>query len=399
MWEVLVRTAICLLLTGVIAAACAHGAGTQDADSPRPTSPQPTVTRPAAPGTSTGSKALDKRRDPLKPVGVDRSPFGDKFFHRAPDGTTLVLMGSIGLHPRLWTRYRVYGPRWKPRTPLLQVPALLEIAGHTSHGFLGRVEVLDSFGNTRFRKLVLIGDDGLFRVVPVAHQTSPIRPEDEVIISLSARRMWAYRPSTGYVVKLRPSRDQPPFFSLSDAVADTGEACILDIRDDDTEVYWTFDSGHTWHRQMSPELLKSDLEPHQCSAVASDRLVMVSSGYQRGLARVSTIAPGDRTTLNTYRLDKRFAGLDEGFSSLVLPSGRIAFLPLRHGLMVATNRSNSGFEFRPAPIDQRKGIQVVGRELVIENGGRRRNLLDISSDAGRTWHTMDLQAGDWTSGG
>ena len=125
--------------------------------------------------------------------------------------------------------------------------------------------------------------------------------------------------------------------------------------------------------------------------------MLVSSDPLRGIARATTVDLGSRKVSFSYRLDKRFMLEENQLFPLVLADGRLVFPTLRRGLMVATNSTNSRFEFRPGPVERRTLVDVVGREMVNQNWGRRRDLIDVSSDAGHTWHTVDLQAGDWTA--
>jgi hypothetical protein len=87
--------------------------------------------------------------------------------------------------------------------------------------------------------------------------------------------------------------------------------------------------------------------------------------------------------VSSYRLDKRFMVTDNQLFPIVLPDGRLAFHTRRPGLMVATNRTNSQFEFRPAPVDNRTIVEVVGREMVHQNWTRQ-----------TTWHR---DRGGWTT--
>ena len=400
------RCAVGIVIAGAFAAACAHAPEPETAEPNRPKAessksrePSPATGTPSPSGTpkSTTSPASPATaRDPLKPEVVDHSPGGDeKYFYRAGDGTTLATLGSVGSHPHLWTRYRIYGPGWTARTPLLQVPALLEILGPVSDGFLGHIMVFDAYATTLLSKVVLVGPDGNLRPVPVAREPAPLQATDEVFTSLSGNQM-AYRPSTGQAHKVRAGETGLPGYASPAYFTDTDEACSLADGDDGQVVYWTVDRGHTWRHETTSRLLGSSLEASTCEPAGADHFVLIGSNELLNVARASTVDLSDRT-VSSYRLDKRFMVTDNQIFPLVLADGRLAFETLHSGLMVATNPSNSRFEFRPAPVDEYTIVEVVGPEIVHQNRGRRRDLLDISTDAGRTWRTVDLRAGDWAA--
>jgi hypothetical protein len=385
-----------MLFASVFAAACACAPATEagGTGSPRADgSASPQVSPPTSSAAPTSTA-----RDPLKPEVLDRSPSSidsgeDKAFYRGADGTTFATLGYTGSHPRLWTRYRIYGPDWKARTPLLQVPSLLEILGPVSDGFIGHVLVLDAYANTRVSKLVLVRPDGTLRAVRVARQPAHLQTTDEVFPSMSGSQM-AYRPSTGQAHKVRSSETKLPRYATPGYFTDSGAACSLADGDEGQVVYWTTDRGHTWKHELTRQLLRSTLEASSCDPAGSGRLVLVGANEQLHLARASTVTLSDRT-LSSYRLDRRFMVDDHQIFSIVLANGTLAFHTLRHGLMVATSPANAQFEFRPAPVDYRTSVETLGPQMIHQNWGPRRDLLDISTDEGRTWQTVDLRAGSW----
>ena len=147
------------------------------------------------------------------------------------------------------------------------------------------------------------------------------------------------------------------------------------------------------------QMLGSSLPADMCEPAGARRLVLVSSDPLRGVAKASTVDLASRQVSSSYSLDKRFMLEENLLFPIVLADGRLAFPTLRRGLMVATNPTNSRFEFRPESVDRRTLVEVVGHEMVHQNWGRRRDLIDVSSDAGRTWHIIDLKAGGWTASG
>jgi hypothetical protein len=388
------RCVVAILFAGAFAAACSSTSEPEASSKAESRETRASTVVPA-PSPSSGRSA-GAARDPLEPVVVDRSPRGEeKYFYRSADGTTLAVLGSIGSHPHLWTRYRIYGPGWKPRTPLLQVPALLEVQGPVSGGFLGHVLVLDAYANTRVSKFVLVGPDGALRPVSVAREHEPLQPGDEVLWSMSGTQM-AYRPSTGQAHRVRYADTGLPRYAFGGYDDKTGEGCALaEDRDGEQFVYWTNDSGHSWKHEKTSQMLGSTLGASMCEPAGPGRLVLVGANELEGVARASTVDLSPRK-VSAYRLDKRFMVEDNQLFPIVLSDGRLAFHTLRRGLMVATDRSNSQFKFRPAPVDRRTLVEVAGQEMIQQNWGRRRNLLDVSTDAGRSWHTVDLQAGGWT---
>jgi hypothetical protein len=56
--------------------------------------------------------------------------------------------------------------------------------------------------------------------------------------------------------------------------------------------------------------------------------------------------------------------------------------------MVATDASNQVFEFRPGPVQAYSAdFDLLARDIVVATG---RRALQISTDEGKTWHTIDL---------
>ena len=63
----------------------------------------------------------------------------------------------------------------------------------------------------------------------------------------------------------------------------------------------------------------------------------------------------------------------------------------RPGLLVATDRTNTGFVRRPGPVALGQLFTVLGDSLVTDPGYR--GTFHISNDAGLTWRTIVLRAG------
>ena len=307
------------------------------------------------------------------------------------------MLNWVGSHPHMSTRYRIYGPGWRPRTPLLQVPSVLEILGPVSGGFLGHAFVLNRDASPRVSKFVLVRPDGTLHTVSVTRETSALRPSDEVLWMQSGH-LAAYRPSTGQLRRLRYAETNLPRYAFGAYNSATGQGCALaEGAGGEPSVYWTIDSAHSWKHMPTEQMLGSRLGAEMCEPGSEGRLVLVSSDPLGGIARATTVDLDSKKVSFSYRLDKRFMLEENLLFPIVLADGRLVFPTLRRGLMVATNSTNSRFEFRPGPVERRNLVEVVGREMVNQNWGRRRYLIDVSSDAGRTWHTVDLQAGDWTA--
>lgn len=390
------RCAAGVLLVGFFAAACTHAAEPESRGSSaatnRPSTAQSSSASPSSSGPTT--------RDPFQPMVFDRPPGGeDREFFAGEGGIKLALFNWVGSHPHMSTRYRIYGPGWKPRTPLFQVPSVLEILGPVSGGFLGHAFVLNRDGSPRVSKFVLVRLDGTLHTVSVTREKSALLPSDEVLWMQSGR-LAAYRPSTGQLRRLRYAETKLPWYASGAYNSETGEGCALaDGGGGELLVYWTIDSAHSWKHMPIEQMLGSSMGAEMCEPGSEGRLVLVTSDPPRGIARATTVDLSSRKVSFSYRLDKRFMLEENLLFPIVLADGRLVFPTLRRGLMVATNSTNSRFEFRPGPVERRNLVEVVGREMVNQNWGRRRYLIDVSSDAGKTWHTVDLQAGDWTAAG
>jgi hypothetical protein len=119
------------------------------------------------------------------------------------------------------------------------------------------------------------------------------------------------------------------------------------------------------------------------------RLVGLSDGgegQRDDLLKIHTIDPR-RGTATTYRTDRRF----NPYNQAVLPDGRMVVATDRPGLLVATDRTNTGFVRRPGPVALGQLFAVLGDTLVTDPGYR--GTFHISNDAGLTWRTIVLRAG------
>lgn len=390
------RCAVAVLLVGIFTSACTHTAEPESRGSSAATSSPSAANSSSASPDSSGSATPD----PFQPKVLDRPPGGEeRSFYAGGGGIKLALLNWVGSHPHMSTRYRIYGPGWKPRTPLLQVPSVLDILGPVSGGFLGHAFVLNRDASPRVSKFVLVHPDGTLDTVSITRRKWALLPSDD-LVWMESGQLAAYRPSTGQLRRLRYGETKLPSYASGAYNTTTGEGCALaeDARGGQL-VYWTVDGAHSWRHIPTEQMLGSNLGAEMCQPGSRGRLVLVSSDPLRGVSRATTVDLGSRKVVYSYRLDKRFM-LEENllFPSL-LAGGRLVFPTLRRGLMVATDSTNSRFEFRPGPVERRTLVDVVGREMISQNWGRRRYLIDVSSDAGRTWHTVDLQAGDWTARG
>jgi hypothetical protein len=295
----------------------------------------------------------------------------------------------------MWTRYRIYGPDWKPRSPLLKAQVDLAISGNIGYSFVGTATVLDRGGSTSLDEHVIVDSDGSLRRVPVVRERTPIRPGDEVY-GTGGSRVLAYRSDAGRVHRVERAPTAPPRSASFWFLSEDGDACAVAHRQGHTFLYWTFDQTRSWRSLDTTGLLPDFPQPFDCSA-RRDRLVLVAEAGVDDPARVHTIVVSGRRVVSSYRLNRQFESWDRLYAYKILADGRLVFWTPRRGVMVATNRLNSRFEFRRAPVRDGTEVEVVGNDLVAQNWGERRDLLDVSSDGGRTWSVVDLKAGSWTA--
>ena len=203
------RCAVVVLLVGFFTAACTHAAEPESRGSSAAASSPSSAHSSSASPSSSGPTT----RDPFQPTVLDSPPGGeDRTFFAGEGGIKLAMLNWVGSHPHMSTRYRIYGPGWKPRTPLLQVPSVLEILGPVSGGFLGYAFVLNRDASPRVSKFVLVRPDGTLRTVSVTREKSALLPSDDVLWMQSGR-LGAYRPSTGQLRRLRYAETKLPWFA------------------------------------------------------------------------------------------------------------------------------------------------------------------------------------------
>lgn len=78
----------------------------------------------------------------------------------------------------------------------------------------------------------------------------------------------------------------------------------------------------------------------------------------------------------------------DGYGLQALPDGTLVVGNNRRGLMVATDATNQVFEFRPGPVRAYfADFNLLGHDIVVATG---RGALQISTDEGKTWHTIEL---------
>jgi hypothetical protein len=104
---------------------------------------------------------------------------------------------------------------------------------------------------------------------------------------------------------------------------------------------------------------------------------------------VITISSSSKRTVGVHRLDRRFLLVSDS-----LPDGRLVF-EAAGGFMVATSPRNNGFVFRPAPTGDYGYFSITDQDIVIYPGNVARHRIIVSSDAGRTWRTIDFKGRGW----
>lgn len=332
----------------------------------------------------------------LTPMPASRPRGNDSAFYRASDGFTLAILGRGSPRDRTW--YRIYGPSWKPRTPLLRVSVRLDVGRGLRHGFVGEASASDRTGRMTLHAWVRINPDGTLTRLPqlATSVRRPLSPGDLRFKALDGR-IAAYRPATGQA--LRPAApDTAPGHERDWQVADNGGICYTPVRRDGSiAVYWSRSDSRAWHRLD----LRSALPPSAARQImvchaATGRVVIYSGDDSRGVVAVYTARVPAGHPVTAFRIrDRRI----NPWAFVTLPDGRTVFQTDRAGVMVAKDRSNTSFVFRTAPIEAppEQGLVIADGEL-IHLPAFRGDTVVTSRDAGRRWRTVDLRAGSWSVG-
>jgi hypothetical protein len=292
------------------------------------------------------------------------------------------------------SRYRLYDRRWRPLTPLLELPVTLTPVTGLRRGFLAEASL--SRPNDRgysFSTWVVLGRDGMpVAATHLGREERWLRRSDDVIVLPSDGHLAAYRPSTRQVFRIGAAgRRLPGSPDSAGMYCDAPERALSS-----QATYWSTDGGHTWPSLRLAGFLRWKTGPADilgCRARPGRLTLVVGEGDDNRADRVITVdLDGDRA-VRSHRLDRRVFGpiFD------VLPDGRIIFPAHRPGFMVATDATNTGFEFRPAPTVLGPDFSTVGHEIVVIPWEAHRHELLVSADAGRTWRTVDLKGEGWNA--
>jgi hypothetical protein len=349
----------------------------------------------ASPSPSPGARP-SLPPNPLTPMPASRPRGDDSAFYRASDGFTLAILGRGSPRDRTW--YRIYGPNWEPRTPLLRVPVRLDVGRGLRHGFVGEASASDRTGRETLHAWIRVEPDGTLTRLPQPATSVPTKPlPGDVRFKALDGRLAAYRPATGQV--LRPAApDTAPGHERDWQVSENGGICYTPVRRDGSiPAYWARTDSRAWHRLD----LRSALPPSAARQImvchaAAGRVVIYSGDDSRGVIAVYTVRVPAGHPVTTFRIrDRRI----NPWVLLTLPDGRTVFQTDRTGVMVAKDRSNTSFVFRPAPIEAppEQGLMMADGELIHLPAFRGHTIV-TSRDGGRSWRTVDLRAGNWSAG-
>jgi hypothetical protein len=380
--------------------------GCSGTTTPRDDPPEP-IDRSAA-STPTGATTS---AEPNQPVGhplvaqeATTDPHGGIGFNgilRARDGSTMVVHGPTWPKERTW--FRIYGPDWRPRTPLLETRFSLEMGRGLERGFVGRASLCKrDCSRTVFSQWVTVEPDGTLRPVRQdgTSRPVPIRPGDVRFLSPIFNRTLVYRPSERAVLSVPFPRWYHPRQSNWYA-SDAGAICAhrfaalyVGIGGPEARiggsVYSSVDEGRSWRELDTGGVLPAGTGPilQACEARGDRVLVMTGGEFPRWL---HTLDRSSGMLLASLRLSHAF----DVSSWHVFPDGALVLGACQHCpgvsaesrrvIKVATDSTNRAFDSRtaPAPGD----LHVVGGDLIIVARGRAH----VSDDRGRTWTTVDLR--------
>jgi hypothetical protein len=375
----------CALINCVLGAVCLAACTADPAPKPDAASSNSVNTRPStSPSSGSGESVPPAPGDaPLASTAATalRGFFDSDGLVRAGDGSTLLVFA-----PEYADRaqYRVYDQNWRPRTPLLEAPVRLLLERGLAHGFIGHAERTRRNGTSSYAEWVTIDADGALRVVPhqPTRKTPPVRiSPGDVRFQNPESRSGAYRASTRTVIVGRaPAWDTRRHIWYTTA---TGAICAhVDTARLGDVIHTSVDQGRTW-LDLDTEGLPVGSGPRlqSCETHGSRVIVMTGGESPRWLHTF------DRVTgrlLSSHAL----GGDLNGYGWQALPDGTLVVGTNRRGLMVATDASNQVFEFRPGPVQAYSAdFDLLGRDIVVATG---RRALQISTDEGKTWHTIDL---------
>ena len=376
-----VRAAGTLLLVASSATACSGEADKSTAPTP---SAIPSTSRSSAPSTSPGQRrAASAPRDLPGPTPA-REAFGRIELGgilRAGNGSTLLLFGPTWPHER--TGYRIYDRRWRPQTPLLEVPVSLDLVRATATGFLAQATRSRRDGSTTLNAWVVIDRAGQLREATQQrrHDSAPaqLRADD---LRFGYAGQFAYRPDTRTVLRAR----RPSWFRQAVAWSSRRGPMVCAFRPHgrapDAVLHVSADEGRTFSTISAGAVIPDEggARVQTCLAVGDRVLIMAGAENPRWL---HTIDRSDHRLLSSHPLGK----LLNGYAWDTLPDGRLVVGTNRSGVFVATDATNRRLDFRPGPVPPDTQFEVVGEDIFLARGRR----VQVSPDAGRTWKVIDLQ--------
>jgi hypothetical protein len=321
--------------------------------------------------------------DPLESAPVDHMADIDGTVVRAGNGTS-ILVSTNEFATR--TTYRVYSPRWRPLTPVLELRGDLVIDRGLDDSFIGEFTVARKSGRSSVDEPVTVSSDGSLRAVEdrAGAQDRPVRiqPGDRRLTSLRSGRL-VYRPATDAVYRT----PKPPWDVLSRSWyrSASGGICALESNARlGATIHVSIDEGRTFTDISTASLPVSSGPRVQSCETAGDRVAVMTGGEYPQWVHVLDRATGSL-------LASHFVGDPNGpynpYGWRLLSDGKLVFDTNRPGLYVATDTSNKVLEFRPHPRLPQSTTVVIGDDLAILSGARR---LYVSSNEGRTWSRVDL---------
>ena len=278
------------------------------------------------------------------------------------------------------------------------VPAAENLRG-VARGFIAEASYArDRQGLKVVHGWVRIDRDGRVTQIPRSSDAGPIRAGEVALRPYDGGPVTAVDQDASSI--RRPNVPDKAQRELLWQPSDEGASCGSRRVGGRPVLIWTFDFGRTWAEVPLREVTPARVVPRaaQCMAAGRDRLLVTESDQHSGSTnlhtlQVSTGTGGARASVvESHRLDA------DGplWMNVALPEGR-ALLQAKGGLMVATDPSNSRFEFRPGPVGPMDGVSLESGVLIGQQGGFPLTLkLFVSTDAA-TWQQVDLKAGSWTA--
>jgi hypothetical protein len=396
--------AACVIL---LAAGCS---GSGDHPTPTPTSQHLTpgfTSSATAPAPSAGSTSPAENGSPFQPETVARPGPGQRRFYRAGDGSTLVSMQTVALGV-FRTRYRIYDHEWSPRTPLLEVPASLEILRQLPVGFIARTtsrnlnnadQHVDETGRATphpiLRSWVLMRSDGSVHELVTTHRDGPPHRTD-VLFSSPGGVVHAYRPSTGEVWQADLVASAPPQ-NRSWVINPDGSVCVPERGERSAPTAWSPDGGHTWANLRLSDVLPADASTHPAVCALHRGRLVVAMDTGDGFSDIYTV-PTSNPSSWTHLL---LGGDVNPNSFATLPDGRVLLQSRKHrALYIGTDSSNSTVQYRAGPPSiQGAYLTITETDMIRDPGSIAGVKVSVSEDEAVTWRPVDLEAGGWALGG